>query len=139
MSGRNIVVVEMIGDNLGSCVIEEHLKDCFNVFGFVGVRFKSITFLIGQLNSHISIRGDTVDVLALGCGAVSASDKTAVNGLVFTAAHKETELKVFLIIFVTRVISFGRCNNLGGRILKDLADIRLVCTVASRKTLQVND
>ena len=59
------------------CVLQLSVK--FLQFGRIFLVLTSERFNV--FNSHISTRSNTVNVFSLGCGAVSASDKTTIDHL----------------------------------------------------------
>ena len=135
----DLAVVQLIGDHLRALPPDVQLEHPPHGLRLRRVWLKRIALLTLQLHPVVAVRCDTADVFPLAGGALTASDKASVDGLVLPPAHEQAKLEILLVKFVRRVVGLGGGNDLGVGELKDLTDIRLIRAVAAGQTLHIDN
>lgn len=79
MPGRDMLVVQVIGDQLCTLPLRKHPEYFLNCFSLSGLRLQGKSLLILQLDTSIPIRCNAADIFSLGCRTVASPHQTAVD------------------------------------------------------------
>ena len=137
-AGGNIAVIQVICNQLCTLPLRVEFKDLLHPLALLGNNLQSITLFTFNLYALIAIWGHAGYPFSFGCRAISATNKTAVDGFVLSATHKKAELEILLVKFVAWIVSLWWGNDFCSRILKYLADITSIRAVASGQSFQID-
>ena len=84
------------------CIQLEDQPDCISLLRY---DLQSIAFVIGDLDLSVAVGGPCRDISAFRCGSSPSPLETAVDGLVFTPGHEQSEFKILFIKLIIRVVS----------------------------------
>ena len=68
--------------------------------------FQSKSLFVGDFNFGVTVRGNAAYPLSFGRATVTTSYQSAIDCLIFSAAHKQAKLKVLFVKLICWVVDF---------------------------------